>query len=106
MSSSILFIISVIQEARKRKELTQRELSKKTNIPQSHISKIERVCVDLHVSSQGRADARHSPSKSEGQEGGVGSAVIGGSVVRMNAHLSSFLDLLSRVHYSLIFFKT
>ena len=51
MTLSSWFITSAIKEARKKKGLTQRDLSKKTKIPQSHISKIEKGVVDVHISS-------------------------------------------------------
>lgn len=51
MSITAQFIIDAIKTARRRKGLTQRELSKRTKIPQSHISKIEKGAVDLHISS-------------------------------------------------------
>lgn len=51
MPLSAQFIIDAIKTARKRKGLTQRDLSTKTKIPQSHISKIEKGSVDLHISS-------------------------------------------------------
>jgi transcriptional regulator with XRE-family HTH domain len=44
-------LIEAIKQARKKKGLTQRELSRKTKIPQSHISKVEKGVVDLHISS-------------------------------------------------------
>jgi len=40
-----------LREARRRKGLSQRELSAKSGVPQSHISKIESGAVDLRVSS-------------------------------------------------------
>lgn len=40
-----------LREARQRKGLSQRELSAKSGVPQSHISKIESGAVDLRVSS-------------------------------------------------------
>ena len=40
-----------LREARKRKGLSQRELSARSGVPQSHISKIESGNVDLRVSS-------------------------------------------------------
>lgn len=44
-------IVKSLKEARKRKVLSQRELSAKSGVPQSHISKIESGGVDLRVSS-------------------------------------------------------
>lgn len=44
-------ILKSLKEARKRKGLSQRELSTKSGVPQSHISKIENGGVDLRVSS-------------------------------------------------------
>lgn len=44
-------ILKSLKEARKRKGLSQRELSAKSGVPQSHISKIENGGVDLRVSS-------------------------------------------------------
>jgi len=40
-----------LKEARENKGLSQRALSKKTGVPQSHISKIESGAVDLRLSS-------------------------------------------------------
>ena len=44
-------ILKSLREARQRKGFSQRELSAKSGVPQSHISKIESGAVDLRVSS-------------------------------------------------------
>jgi len=44
-------ILNSLKRARKAKGLSQRELSAKSGVPQSHISKIENGAVDLRVSS-------------------------------------------------------
>ena len=44
-------ILKNLKEARARKGLSQRELSARSGVPQSHISKIESGKVDLRVSS-------------------------------------------------------
>jgi transcriptional regulator with XRE-family HTH domain len=44
-------IATALRSARERKGLSQRELSTRAGVPQSHISKIERGAVDLRVSS-------------------------------------------------------
>ena len=44
-------LVKSLKEARKQKGLSQRELSAKSGVPQSHISKIESGDVDLRVSS-------------------------------------------------------
>lgn len=44
-------ILKTLKRARKAKGLSQRELSAKSGVPQSHISKIENGAVDLRVSS-------------------------------------------------------
>ena len=44
-------ILVNLREARKRKGLSQRELSSRAGVPQSHISKIESGNVDLRISS-------------------------------------------------------
>tara|TARA_B100000745_G_scaffold132506_1_gene86489 strand:- start:3533 stop:3841 length:309 start_codon:yes stop_codon:yes gene_type:complete len=44
-------ILSTLREARTSKGLSQRELSARSGVPQSHISKIEAGDVDLRVSS-------------------------------------------------------
>ncbi len=44
-------ILEALKAARKRKKLSQRELSTKSGVPQSHLSKIENGAVDLRVSS-------------------------------------------------------
>lgn len=44
-------ILKSLYEARQRKGFSQRELSTKSGVPQSHISKIENGAVDLRVSS-------------------------------------------------------
>lgn len=44
-------IAKTLKEARENKGLSQRALSKKTGVPQSHISKIESGAVDLRLSS-------------------------------------------------------
>jgi transcriptional regulator with XRE-family HTH domain len=48
---SIQAIAAKIQSARKEKGLSQRTLSKKVGIPQSHLSKIEKGLVDLQLST-------------------------------------------------------
>lgn len=40
-----------IRDARKKKGLSQRELSERSGVPQSHISRIENGAVDLRLSS-------------------------------------------------------
>lgn len=44
-------IAATLREARLNKDLSQRELSKRSGVPQSHISKIESNNVDLRLSS-------------------------------------------------------
>ena len=44
-------VLKSLKRARKAKGLSQRELSTKSGVPQSHISKIENGAVDLRVSS-------------------------------------------------------
>ncbi|MGB4249012.1 MAG: helix-turn-helix transcriptional regulator [Pseudohongiellaceae bacterium] len=44
-------ITNTLKAARERSGLSQRELSIKSGVPQSHISKIENGAVDLRVSS-------------------------------------------------------
>lgn len=44
-------IIEALRSARQEKRLSQRELSAKVGVPQSHISKIESGAVDLKLSS-------------------------------------------------------
>ncbi len=51
MTYSIQEMAATIKAARKKKGLSQRALSAKTGVPQSHISKIENGMVDLQVSS-------------------------------------------------------
>jgi transcriptional regulator with XRE-family HTH domain len=51
MSYATEHIGSTIKAARKAKGLSQRALSKRAGVPQSHISKIENGAVDLRVSS-------------------------------------------------------
>jgi len=51
MLISTQFIATAIKAARKQKGLSQRELSQRTKIPQSHLSKIENGTVDLQLSS-------------------------------------------------------
>jgi transcriptional regulator with XRE-family HTH domain len=51
MNESIQHIARQIKEAREAKGLSQRALSKKVGIPQSHISKIENGAVNLQLSS-------------------------------------------------------
>ena len=51
MAYSIKEITASLKEARAAKGLSQRALSKLVNVPQSHISKIEKGAVDLRLSS-------------------------------------------------------
>lgn len=51
MIISIQHLMADLKKARKSKRLTQKALSKKIRVPQSHISKIEKGSVDLHLSS-------------------------------------------------------
>lgn len=51
MSNSHQTIAQALKEARKKMKLSQRQLSAKVRVPQSHISKIENGAVDLQVSS-------------------------------------------------------
>lgn len=51
MSYAIEQIAKTIKTAREDKGLSQRALSEKAGVPQSHISKIENAAVDLRVSS-------------------------------------------------------
>lgn len=44
-------ILKTLREARQQKGLSQRELSVRSGVPQSHISKIESGAVDLRMSS-------------------------------------------------------
>lgn len=51
MSYATEYIASTLRAAREAMGLSQRELSAKSGLPQSHISKIENGAVDLRVSS-------------------------------------------------------
>ena len=51
MSYSLEEITGTLRTARQKKQLSQRELSEKVGMPQSHISKIENAAVDLKLSS-------------------------------------------------------
>lgn len=51
MEESIQHIGKALKDARLRKGLSQRTLSRKTKIPQNHISKIENGQVDLQAST-------------------------------------------------------
>lgn len=51
MLESIVYIVEALKAARLKKGLSQRALSVKAKIPQSHISKIESGTVDLQTSS-------------------------------------------------------
>lgn len=51
MIDSIEHLVKILKAAREKKGLSQRALSAKVRIPQSHISKIEKGEVDLHTSS-------------------------------------------------------
>ncbi len=51
MNYSVEHIAKAIKAARKKKRMSQRALSAKTGVPQSHISRIENGAVDLKTSS-------------------------------------------------------
>lgn len=51
MSYAIEYVAGTLKAARERKGLSQREFSKQSGVPQSHISKIESGAVDLRLSS-------------------------------------------------------
>ena len=51
MSYATEHFASTLKTARESKGLSQRELSKKVGMPQSHISKIENGAIDLRLSS-------------------------------------------------------
>lgn len=51
MNYSLEQILKDLREARSRKGFSQRELSARSGVPQSHISRIESGDVDLRVSS-------------------------------------------------------
>ena len=51
MSYATEYIASTLKAAREARGLSQRDLSAKAGVPQSHISKIENGAVDLRVSS-------------------------------------------------------
>lgn len=51
MIYSIEYLVKILKAAREKKGLSQRALSQKVRIPQSHISKIENGEVDLQASS-------------------------------------------------------
>ena len=51
MTYSLEEITGTLRTARRKKQLSQRELSAKVGLPQSHISKIENATVDLKLSS-------------------------------------------------------
>jgi transcriptional regulator with XRE-family HTH domain len=51
MTSSFEYLVEALKAARKQKGLSQRDLSIKTGMPQSHLSKIEKGAVDLQASS-------------------------------------------------------
>ncbi len=51
MIHSIAHLVAELKAARQRKNLSQRELSRKTKVPQGHLSKIERGETDLQTSS-------------------------------------------------------
>ncbi len=51
MNYSTEHIVRALKSARETKGISQRELSAKSGVPQSHISKIEAGSVDLRLSS-------------------------------------------------------
>lgn len=51
MKQSIEHIGTALKRARIRKALSQQELARRVNLPQAHISKIERGLVDLQTST-------------------------------------------------------
>ncbi|RIK93631.1 MAG: XRE family transcriptional regulator [Proteobacteria bacterium] len=51
MRLSLKYIAQAIKTARQQKGLSQRALSAKVGVPQSHLSKIENAAVDLQTSS-------------------------------------------------------
>ena len=51
MNSLITTITKALKQSRQRRGLSQRALSAKVGMPQSHISRIERGAVDIRLSS-------------------------------------------------------
>lgn len=51
MLDSIQYLVAALKEARKKNGLSQRALSIKIDVPQSHISKIESGSVDLQTTT-------------------------------------------------------
>ena len=51
MKTSLSYLIKELKQARKEKSLSQRDLSLKLGLPQSHLSKIENALVDLQAST-------------------------------------------------------
>ena len=51
MLDSVSHIAAALKAARKEKKISQRMLSLKTKVPQSHLSKIENGMIDLQTSS-------------------------------------------------------
>lgn len=51
MTISLIHLIKELQQVRKQKGLSQRDLGAKVGLPQSHVSKIERGLVDFQTSS-------------------------------------------------------
>ncbi len=45
------YVIAALKTARRKKTLSQRELSARTGVPQSHVSRIESGAVDMKLSS-------------------------------------------------------
>lgn len=101
-------LAKTLKQARERKQLSQRELSKRTGVPQSHISKIEKAGVDLRVSSLNTlANAldlelalvpkKAVPAVKSISRGAISSPVVPAGTAKVMTRISNQIDAIGKL---------